>query len=154
MTSSFTRLATASFLACLIAGPLSPEPARAAGLAGAYLAGKHAIAKRDIEAAARYFTRTLSYDSANPGLMEQAMAYSVAAGDMTTAAPLARRLADLGEDETVTLVHWPERLTPLELLLAGELELAARSGVARALQEAVLRPAGPESRAWLPLRIR
>jgi protease-4 len=75
-------------------------------------------------------------------------------GGFAEALAEARRLADLGEDEPVTLVHYPPRKTPLELLLEGELELAVSSHVAREAREALSpRLSVPGSFAVLPFRV-
>ncbi|MGQ0721582.1 MAG: S49 family peptidase [Candidatus Eiseniibacteriota bacterium] len=60
-----------------------------------------------------------------------------ATGGFAEALAEARRLADLGEGESVTLVHYPARKSPLELLVEGELDLAVTSHFARVVREAL-----------------
>lgn len=66
--------------------------ASAASLAGAYLAGKHAAANTDVGAAAKYYARALRRDPGDLRLMEQAVIYLAAAGEIEDAIAVARRL--------------------------------------------------------------
>jgi len=67
-------------------------PAPAQSLAGAYLAGQHAAARRDFDAAAQYYTRALARDPGNVELMEDAIVSYLALGRVDRAKPLASLL--------------------------------------------------------------
>jgi protease-4 len=78
-----------------------------------------------------------------------------ATGGFAEALAEARRLSDLDQDEPVTIVHYPVRKSPFELLLEGELEVAVSSHLARATREALLpRSSLPGSVAFEPFRPR
>jgi tetratricopeptide (TPR) repeat protein len=67
-------------------------------LAGAYLAGLHAIQRQDHEAAATYFAEAARRDPGNGLLLEQAMLNQALAGRMDPAARSAERLVALASD--------------------------------------------------------
>lgn len=66
--------------------------AEAGSLAGSYLAGKHAAANTDVDAAAKYYASALRRDQDNLRLMEQALIYLAAAGRIDEAIDIAERL--------------------------------------------------------------
>ena len=86
-------LAAAALWAGLVA---APQAMAQQGLAGAYLAARHAQAFSDYEIAADYFTRALQGDPENTALMEGAVGAYVGLGQVDKAAPLAERLAGRG----------------------------------------------------------
>ncbi len=63
------------------------------GLAGAYLAARHASALNDVGAAADFFTDALKRDQDNAQLMEQAVLNLLAADRVAEALPVSKRLA-------------------------------------------------------------
>ena len=67
--------------------------AQTTGLAGSYLAARHANFQSDFEAAADYYVRALARDPSNPNLMESAVASLIAVGRMDRALPIAQQLA-------------------------------------------------------------
>ncbi len=77
------------------AGLTAPAPAAAQGLAGAYLAARHATIYSDFKAASDYYARAIIADPANPALLESAAMSYMALGDVERAATVARRLASL-----------------------------------------------------------
>ncbi len=71
------------------------------GLAGAYLAARHAGLTSDYAAAAQYFTRALTRDPSNPELLESALLAFVGLGEVDKAVPIARRMQSGGMDSQV-----------------------------------------------------
>ncbi|MSP66632.1 MAG: tetratricopeptide repeat protein [Alphaproteobacteria bacterium] len=59
---------------------------------GNYLAGRHALNRRDVRAAAAFLERTLAGDPDNPELLGRALRALVGEGKVTEAAAVARRL--------------------------------------------------------------
>lgn len=86
---SLVRRAAAAVLAASIVFPaqLSAQPGT-----GPYLAGRHALFESDFEQAASYFTRALSADSANAGLMENVIVSQLALGRIERALPVALKM--------------------------------------------------------------
>lgn len=68
------------------------------GLAGAFLAARHASLFNDYEAAAQYYTRALARDASNPLLLESALVAYVGLGQVDKAVPIARRMQSGGID--------------------------------------------------------
>jgi protease-4 len=58
-------------------------------------------------------------------------------GGFDMALEQARRLADLDEGEKVTIVHYPEKQTVVDLLLRGELGMAFAQGLVHEAREAL-----------------
>ncbi|MEL6793674.1 MAG: hypothetical protein AAFP78_09485, partial [Pseudomonadota bacterium] len=86
-------IAATAAAAMAFAGGVAPYGAKAADtLSGAYLAAKHAAQISDIAGAARHFAAALRRDPGNAALMEQAIIYQTAAGDVDGALAIARRL--------------------------------------------------------------
>ncbi|WP_116085096.1 tetratricopeptide repeat protein [Tropicimonas sp. IMCC34011] len=100
--SSASRLRSVLVAAALglSALPISAQEDR--GLAGAYLAARHASAFSDFEAAATYYTRALTRDPGNAELIENAMLAYVGLGQVDRAVPLARKLQDSGTDSQIS----------------------------------------------------
>ena len=67
-------------------------PAFAQGNSGAYLAARQASFASDYAAAARYYTRAIARDPANPKLLENAMLSYLSLGRLETALPIARKM--------------------------------------------------------------
>jgi tetratricopeptide (TPR) repeat protein len=88
------RLSALLLSATLLAAP--GFSADAAGLSGAYLAGRQAAMAGDFEAAAQYFTLALTRDPGNAELMENVVTAQIALGQIDRGAPVARRLEDAG----------------------------------------------------------
>ncbi len=65
------------------------------GFSGAYLAGRHAAARANVDQAGAYFARALARDPGNALLMEQTIIYQTAAGRVRAAIPIARHLLEL-----------------------------------------------------------
>ncbi|WP_261192626.1 tetratricopeptide repeat protein [Pseudoruegeria sp. SHC-113] len=86
--------------------PFAPVAVQAEdGLAGPYLAARHASIFSDYEAAANYFTRALLRDPGNPALMENALTSFVGLGDLDRAVPVARKMvADGINSQTAHMV--------------------------------------------------
>ncbi|AXI45325.1 hypothetical protein C1J03_04285 [Sulfitobacter sp. SK012] len=72
-------------------------PAAAQSLAGDYLAARHAAARNDYGAAARYFSEALAQDPANAELMENAALSYLSLGLVDQAIPLAQALEETGQ---------------------------------------------------------
>ncbi|MCP3971001.1 MAG: tetratricopeptide repeat protein [Rhodobacteraceae bacterium] len=71
-------------------------PALPQGVAGSYLAARHAVLFSDYRAAADYYSRAIMQDPGNPELMEGAVMANLGLGRIDRAVALARRLAGLG----------------------------------------------------------
>lgn len=96
MPRTLPRIAAAFSL--VVAG-LTAVPATAQdGLAGPFLAARHASAQNDYKAAAQYYTQAIARDPSNPVLLESAVLAFVGLGDVESALPIARRLEQLGAD--------------------------------------------------------
>lgn len=75
------------------------------GLAGAYLAARHAGFAGDYQAAATYYTQALARDPSNLALMDRATLSFVGTGQVDRAIPIARRMQQAGVDnQTASLV--------------------------------------------------
>jgi tetratricopeptide (TPR) repeat protein len=72
--------------------------ASAQGVAGSYLAARHATYQSDFRALADYATRALVHDPANPALLESAVTAFVSLGSLDRAVPFARRMQAQGID--------------------------------------------------------
>ncbi|MHC0054212.1 tetratricopeptide repeat protein [Actibacterium sp. D379-3] len=68
------------------------------GLAGAYLAARHASYFSDYTAAAQYYTQALARDPSNPELLENALLAFTGLGQIDKALPIARRMDQGGMD--------------------------------------------------------
>ncbi|MEL7463156.1 MAG: tetratricopeptide repeat protein [Pseudomonadota bacterium] len=96
MLRKTTRYAVVGAIA--VAGALATAAAPGPGakaaetLSGAYLAARHAAQISDIAGAARHFATALRRDPDNRVLMEQAIIYQTAAGDLENALKIARKL--------------------------------------------------------------
>ncbi|MEZ5912649.1 MAG: tetratricopeptide repeat protein [Paracoccaceae bacterium] len=77
--------------ALLAAAPMRAED----GLAGAYLAARHANFDGDFRNSAAYLTQALVLDPDNPNLMENAVMAYMALGQFANALPIARRLEEV-----------------------------------------------------------
>src|SRR5207244_2625435 len=66
---------------------------------GAYLSGRFAAGEHNIADAARYYGESLEDDPTDPTLLALTFFYSTSAGDIDTAAKLAKRLADATPDD-------------------------------------------------------
>ncbi|WP_223423184.1 tetratricopeptide repeat protein [Tateyamaria pelophila] len=71
-------------------------PAVAESFSGAYLAGQHAAARSDFEAAGRYYMQALARDPGNPEITEDAIVSQIALGRIDRAKPLATALEASG----------------------------------------------------------
>lgn len=77
-------------MAALSVALIAPGLAMSQSSSGAYLAGRQAIYSSDFSSAAEYYTRALSLDSQNVGLMENVVLSRVAMGDIDGAVPIAQ----------------------------------------------------------------
>lgn len=92
-------------LAIATTAAIPPAPAQAQSFSGSFLAARHAVAENDFEMAAYYWRRALIRAPRDERVMSQALFYSVLAGDMDHAAPLAERLeAEAPQDRVANLV--------------------------------------------------
>ncbi len=73
-------------------------PAWPFGMAGSYLAARHASFESDYAEAAEYYTRALALDPGNPALMEAVISSNINYGTIDRAWPVARRMVDSGFD--------------------------------------------------------
>ncbi|MDU8913811.1 tetratricopeptide repeat protein [Aestuariicoccus sp. MJ-SS9] len=73
-----------------------PAGAGANGLAGDYLAARHASMMGDFKAAADYYGRAILFDPSNPQLLERAVLASMSLGDMPRAIALSDKLLSEG----------------------------------------------------------
>ncbi|MCL5777595.1 tetratricopeptide repeat protein [Limibaculum sp. FT325] len=85
-----TRALCATAIALLIAA--APLPSRAEPAVGPYLAAEHAVRNGDVAGAAMYYAQALAGDQSNTTLLERTILAKVAAGQVETAVPIARRL--------------------------------------------------------------
>lgn len=116
----------AAMAAFAAAGAAGIAPASAQGLAGSYLAGKHAANVSDVEQAARYFGEALARDPENLSLMEQALIYQTAAGRAESAIPLAEKIVAGAPDH---------RLSHL-LLVAADFRAGDYAAAAKRVEDA------------------
>ena len=77
-------------------GLSAPAPSAAQGVAGPYLAARHATIFSDFRAAADYYGQAIMKDPSNPALLESAAMSYIALGEVDKAAAVARRLDSLG----------------------------------------------------------
>jgi len=115
---------------CWLALVLAPLPALSQGIAGSYLAARHASLFSDYRAAAEYFGRALLRDPRNPQLLESATMAHVGLGQIDRAAPIARRLLSLGARSQIAhLVVVADRLWAEDFeSVRAELETEATVG--------------------------
>lgn len=76
-------------------------PVTAQGVAGSYLAARHASLFSDYRAAADYYARAIVRDPGNPALMENAIMAYLGLGQVERAAAVSRRLISLGATSQV-----------------------------------------------------
>jgi len=76
-------------------------PVQAQGIAGSYLAARHASLYSDYKAAADYYARAIARDPSNPALLENGIMAYVGLGQVDRAGAVARRLVTLGADSQV-----------------------------------------------------
>ncbi|MEO1733812.1 MAG: tetratricopeptide repeat protein [Pseudomonadota bacterium] len=76
-------------IVALVAATFTAPPVSAENNAGAYLAGRVAIANSDFSAASQYYTRALSRDPGNPGLLENAALAQLALGQLDRGVAIA-----------------------------------------------------------------
>lgn len=124
---------TTLLASCVAATALLPPAAEAATdprtVSGAYLAGAHALASRDLSSAGRFFSQVLAADPDNLALLRRSFTLTLAGGDVEGAAKLAQRLdtADTADQLVrITLVlhdakagKWREALTRLKAMEAA-----------------------------------
>ena len=91
--------AAALVSATTFAAPLSAEIDP-----GAYLAARHAAMSNDFQGSARYYTKSLLSDPANPELLENALTSYLGLGQLSRAAPIAGRLMELGEHSQIAAI--------------------------------------------------
>lgn len=89
-----TAAAAAIAAAVSLAAPVQAQN----GLAGPYLAARHASQENDYKAAVAYYTQALARDPSNPGLLENALVAFIGLGQVDSAVPIARRLQSTGYD--------------------------------------------------------
>ncbi len=90
-----------NLIAAAILGLLAVSPAHSQGIAGAYLAARHASLSSDFDAAASYYAQALVQDPTNPVLMENAVMAYLAVGDVDRAVAVARRLISVGSESQI-----------------------------------------------------
>ena len=93
----FPRLTAAAAAIAAAVGLAAPVQAQN-GLAGPYLAARHASQENDYKAAVAYYTQALARDPSNPGLLENALVAFIGLGQVDSAVPIARRLQSTGYD--------------------------------------------------------
>lgn len=76
-------------------------PALSQGVAGSYLAARHASQFSDYRAAADYYARAIVQDPGNPALLENAVMAYLGLGQVDRAATVSRRLISLGATSQV-----------------------------------------------------
>lgn len=76
-------------------------PVMAQGVAGSYLAARHASLFSDFKAAADYYSSALMMDPSNPALLESAVLAYLSLGDIDRAVAVSRRLVSVGADSQV-----------------------------------------------------
>ena len=94
-TTHWTKAALASLALAL------PIGAEAQGVAGDYLAARHAGMSGDFEAAARYFDRTLMHDPESLEFLERSALAHMSLGNVERAADLGERILETGQNTQV-----------------------------------------------------
>jgi len=92
---SFSIRSVATAVSFAIAFPAT-APVVADGLAGAYLAGRHALRASDYDIASQYYARALARDPFNLELMESVAISNLAFGRLDKALPVATRMEEIG----------------------------------------------------------
>jgi tetratricopeptide (TPR) repeat protein len=95
VTRIFRPILLAAASAAVFLQPL-PAAAQMASLAGSYLAANQANYDSDYSAAAEYYTRALSRDPTNIGLMQNVLLATIAKGDVADGLAVARRMESAG----------------------------------------------------------
>ncbi|HRK72026.1 MAG TPA: tetratricopeptide repeat protein [Micropepsaceae bacterium] len=113
-----------------VAGPASDT------IYGDFLVAREAAASRDVHEAARRYLDALSRDPENNMLLQRAFLYAVQAGQMDTAANLARRVISGGQNTlTARLVlaaeaarrgDWPMARAEIDAMLATDQGISSR----------------------------
>ncbi len=111
--------------AILALGLCLPGVVAANGLSGSYLAARQASYVGDFTAAAKYYNRTLYYDSSNPQLLERAVLANLSLGNLDRAVDLAARLEKDGERSQIAQIA----------LMAGEAHREAYPEILKRLRE-------------------
>lgn len=103
---------------------------------GDFLVAREAAASRDVNEAARRYLDALSRDPENNMLLQRAFLYAVQAGEMDTAATLARRVISEGQNTlTARLVlaaeaarrgDWPMARAEIDAMLATDQGISTR----------------------------
>ncbi|MGB8621348.1 MAG: tetratricopeptide repeat protein [Paracoccaceae bacterium] len=91
------RLAVCAALMLPVAMPALAQN----GLAGAYLAARHASYFNDYEAEAQFYTQALARDPSNSDLLESALSAFTGLGQIDKAVPIARRIQQKAIDSQV-----------------------------------------------------
>ncbi len=95
------RLTTTGILAALVLGLMPTPPAKADGIAGAYLAGRAASFQSDYEQAAQYYAQALIADPSNPRLLENATSAFVNLGRVPQAHAIAQKMQMSGLESQI-----------------------------------------------------
>ncbi|TDK42322.1 tetratricopeptide repeat protein [Antarcticimicrobium luteum] len=108
LVKSLVRRAAAALVLAAIA---LPAPLVAQSGTGGYLAGRHALFESDFDQAASYFTRALSRDPGNAGLMENVIVSQLALGRIQRALPVAEKMeADGLRNQAARMVIAADRI--------------------------------------------
>ncbi len=144
----------AFMLALALPGPslaagAAPSPGQPAAqespqesVVGNYLAGRYAHHRFDLSAAANFMARALDEDPDNPTLVGQTFLLTAAAGWMTEAVALARRVTETKPDDSIA-----NYVLATEDLRAGELA-AAEARLDQLPRENINRFLAPVLTAW------
>jgi len=84
------------------------------GIAGAYLAARHASHMNDYAAGAKYYTRALIRDPSNPNLLANAMMAYVGLGHLDQAVVIAQKMADDGVVSQISRMVLISQMTKAE----------------------------------------
>ncbi|MEM7545431.1 MAG: tetratricopeptide repeat protein [Pseudomonadota bacterium] len=117
--NSVTSVILATVVSLGVVAGSGINTAIAGSLSGAYLAGKHAGNRSDVEAAARYFAKALARDPENAALMEQALIYQAATGQIELALRSAKSLEAARPGHRMAAL-----MLTADALRSGELETA------------------------------
>ncbi|HEX4113653.1 MAG TPA: tetratricopeptide repeat protein [Stellaceae bacterium] len=98
-----------------------PAAARTMSPLGAYLAARHAQQERDYGDAARFIDQALAADPGNMDLVRRSFLFRVGGGDVASALPLARRIADLDRHS-----GFADLVLVLQEMKAGHYDVALR----------------------------
>ncbi|MDG2294800.1 MAG: tetratricopeptide repeat protein [Paracoccaceae bacterium] len=126
-----------SLLLALTLGLLEPAAAQE-GLAGPYLAARHASFAREFQTASKYLEQVVGEDSSNIDAMETLILSKIALGVFEDVYPIADRIVDDGVDSQVAHVALITRAVRVQDFKALVAQLDAQKGIGHQVVDGLL----------------